>query len=137
MKIICLKHGIFEQTPDAHLKGEGCPVCRESKGERSIKHFLTKKGLSFKQQHRINQCRRKFPLPFDFAVFNEDGSLRCLIEYQGEQHFRPVKTWGGIENLLLIKERDEIKRKYCLDNNIPLYYVSYKEDVNTKLEGLL
>ena len=25
--IICPKHGDFEQTPNAHLSGEGCPEC--------------------------------------------------------------------------------------------------------------
>ncbi len=33
-KIICNKHGEFEQTPHNHLKGHGCPHCRESKGEK-------------------------------------------------------------------------------------------------------
>ena len=27
VKIICKKHGIFEQTPSNHLKGKGCPKC--------------------------------------------------------------------------------------------------------------
>lgn len=28
IKIICPEHGIFEQTPNNHLKGEGCPHCK-------------------------------------------------------------------------------------------------------------
>lgn len=27
VKIICPKHGVFEQTPNKHLSGQGCPVC--------------------------------------------------------------------------------------------------------------
>ena len=27
VKIICPKHGVFEQTPNNHLKGCGCPKC--------------------------------------------------------------------------------------------------------------
>jgi len=27
VKIICKKHGIFEQTPKKHLKGQECPKC--------------------------------------------------------------------------------------------------------------
>jgi len=27
VKIICHKHGIFKQTPNAHLQGNGCPKC--------------------------------------------------------------------------------------------------------------
>lgn len=27
VKIICSIHGVFEQTPNNHLKGSGCPKC--------------------------------------------------------------------------------------------------------------
>ena len=27
VKIICDKHGVFEQRPHNHLKGQGCPIC--------------------------------------------------------------------------------------------------------------
>lgn len=33
VKIICLKHGIFEQRPASHLKGIGCPKC--GRGQKS------------------------------------------------------------------------------------------------------
>ena len=29
VKIICPKHGYFLQTPEAHLKGQGCPLCKK------------------------------------------------------------------------------------------------------------
>ncbi len=28
VKIICPKHGLFPQTPDKHLRGQGCPKCK-------------------------------------------------------------------------------------------------------------
>lgn len=31
------------------------------------------------------------------------------IEYDGIQHFMPIKGWGGEENFEQIKERDRIK----------------------------
>lgn len=31
VEIICKKHGVFEQTPHAHLTGRGCPVCGKEK----------------------------------------------------------------------------------------------------------
>lgn len=27
VKIFCKNHGIFEQTPDSHIRGSGCPMC--------------------------------------------------------------------------------------------------------------
>jgi len=29
VKILCLTHGLFEQTPSNHLRGQGCPKCGE------------------------------------------------------------------------------------------------------------
>lgn len=29
VKIICNEHGVFEQVPDSHLRGSGCPGCAE------------------------------------------------------------------------------------------------------------
>lgn len=31
VKIICAKHGCFEQTPSSHMNGNGCPICGGSK----------------------------------------------------------------------------------------------------------
>ena len=35
--IICPKHGEFEQVPDSHLRGCGCPICRWEKAKESIR----------------------------------------------------------------------------------------------------
>lgn len=31
MSIICKLHGVFKQTPNAHLQGQGCPICAVKK----------------------------------------------------------------------------------------------------------
>ena len=31
VEIICCNHGTFEQTPSAHLQGQGCPTCKQEK----------------------------------------------------------------------------------------------------------
>ena len=35
--IICPEHGEFEQVPDSHLRGCGCPICRWKKAKESIR----------------------------------------------------------------------------------------------------
>ena len=44
VKIICKKHGIFEQIPSSHLSGKGCPKCateiRSSKQRKTTKEFI-------------------------------------------------------------------------------------------------
>ena len=39
------------------------------------------------------------PLRFDFAVFDDDGTLDFLIEYQGIQHYEPKSKFGGYSGL--------------------------------------
>jgi len=47
VKIICSKHGVFEQIPDNHLANKGCPKCRTSKGEINIQKILNDNNISY------------------------------------------------------------------------------------------
>ena len=33
INIICPEHGVFPQTPGAHLRGQGCPICGREKSD--------------------------------------------------------------------------------------------------------
>jgi hypothetical protein len=75
--INCHKHGIFKQKMNDHLYGNGCPICKESKGEVEIRKLLTNKGIDFKRQKTYSDCRYVRPLPFDIFIpsinaWNED-----------------------------------------------------------------
>lgn len=141
IKIICPEHGIFEQKAKNHRWGLGCRKCNQSKGERKIKQFLDSTGVNYTTEYTFEDCVDKTKLPFDFALFNGDGSIRCLIEYQGQQHFKVVDFWGKTEfDLKDQQRRDQIKRDYCHNNGICLLEVSYKQDLNEFFEeagGLL
>ena len=131
------KHGDFEQLPIDHLHGSGCPKCQMSRGERLILCYLEDHKIPFKFQYKFNNCRNKRPLPFDFAVFNKDNSIRCLIEYQGEQHFEKRGFYKEEEKTFKeLQKRDNIKKEFCKRNKIDLKYITYKEDVLKKMEAL-
>jgi hypothetical protein len=123
--IICSMHGEFEATPSNLLQGRGCPKCCSSKGEKKIRAILKKEKILFKEQYKIPDCKDKIPLPFDFAIFNSSNELIGLIEFQGEQHFKPIKVFGGEEKLAEQQKRDAIKREYCKTHRIPLLEVFY------------
>ena len=40
--IICPIHGEFEQTPNSHLSGQGCPKCKDDGDRSSIEQFIRK-----------------------------------------------------------------------------------------------
>lgn len=58
IKIICLEHGEFEQTPNSHLNGRGCKKCginsRISKISDTLENFI-KKSQNLHTDKKINQ----------------------------------------------------------------------------------
>lgn len=132
----CLSCGNFWMaTPKSVLvRKSGCSNCNSSLGIRDIINQLMKYNVKFKKEVRFKDCRYKKPLPFDIAVFNEDGSIKCLIEYDGDQHFntRFYESLGisKEESEIILNEvklRDSIKNKYCNMKDIKLIRISYKE----------
>lgn len=62
-------------------------------------------------------------LRYDFAIVNEDNSIKYLIECQGIQHRKPVKEFGGERQFEYQLEKDKLKRDYAERNNITLIEV--------------
>ena len=124
---------IWEVNPRSLLKGHSCPICNFSKGETITENYCKNNFLEYKSQYKINKCRYKNPLPFDFALFDKN-KLIALIEYQGIQHYEVVEHFGGESGYEITKKRDEIKRNYCISNNIPLIEIPYWID---DIEGYL
>lgn len=106
--------------------GEGCPPCKMSKGEKRIKWFLDDNNISYIYQNKFEECRDQFPLPFDFYL----PEYNLVIEYDGEQHFKPVdfanngKAWAEKAYQTVIYH-DEIKNRYCFMNNISMLRIPY------------
>ncbi len=131
----CLIHSYkWYPTPGNLLGGHGCPKCNESKGETQISLWLEQNKIINVPQKRFDDCCNTKPLPFDFYI----PESNVCIEYQGEQHYRPV-NFGGISdkeaynNFLKIQYHDEIKRNYCMENNIELICIPYWEDIDKYL----
>jgi len=130
VKIICPIHGIFEQVPQHHMRGVGCPMCSESKGERIIAKFLDDLKIKYKREKVFKNCRYKYPLPFDFYLFD----LNICIEYDGMQHFRAWNRIGGANALEKQIIKDSIKDQYCKNKNIKLIRIKYNDNIFEKLE---
>lgn len=117
----------WDITPNSFLRGTRCPKCQSSKGEKRIRLYLEDKNIKFKEEFTISECKNILPLPFDFAIFDNDNKLKLLIEYDGIQHFEPQEHFGGIEKFKIQCKTDNIKRKYCEKNNIRLLEIPYTE----------
>lgn len=126
---------VYEVTPQKFLAGRRCPACRESYGEAQVRAYLEKEGYYFVPQYAFDDLVNEKKLRFDFVVFEKDRIL-FAVEYDGEQHFKPIPFWGGLEGFKRNKARDEMKNKYCQDNNIPLIRIPFNtKDIFTELEN--
>ncbi len=127
MIVKCPIHGNFSQRIKNHLLGIGCPYCRESKGERDIEKILMDNGLKrnvdYYREYKFKDCKNIHPLPFDFYL----PSYSLCIEYDGEQHDKIVKFFGGFDSYEKRKINDKIKNQFCMDNNITLIRFNYKD----------
>lgn len=125
-KRISAKHVVcgYEWKPYASqlLAGEGCPKCKESVGERTIRLYLKKNNIAFEAQKCFEDCKDKRKLPFDFYL----PEINLMIEYDGRQHFHKNDDYfGGEESFRLRHQHDLIKNQYCIDNGIRLLRIPY------------
>ena len=54
VKILCPKHGLFEQTPSNHVKGKGCPFCE--KGQFTRAEFIESANEVHKYSYDYTRC---------------------------------------------------------------------------------
>lgn len=55
--------------------------------------------------------------------------MKLAIEYQGKQHYEPVKLFGGDEGFRRTQERDKRKADLCANNGVSLIYFRYDEPI--------
>ena len=113
-------------------KGHGCVACSRcgtSHGVQQIEKYLQDNHIVFEREATFPTCKRERMLPFDFAVYDDQGNLDYLIEFQGEQHYRASPLFGGKEKLRRVQEADAIKRRWARENGINLVIIDWNEDI--------
>lgn len=117
----------------------GCFECRScswkaSKGELVILEYLNENNINYKTEYWFEDLKsdKDKPLQFDFAILDDKNNLKMLIEYDGQQHFEPVKFGGiseeqSLENYKRTLRHDKLKNQYCKNNNIKLLRIPYWE----------
>jgi len=102
------------------VKDEGCPICKESKGEEKIRKLLDDMNVKYIRQHTFKDCiGKKRKLPFDFYLPNNN----LIIEFDGRHHFEIIDVFGGSKGFNEIKRNDEIKNDINI-MRIPYYQIN-------------
>ena len=92
----------------------------------TILYYIVKR--LFPKQTIRRHYRPDFLDKLELDIFIEEFQLG--IEYQGIQHFKPIKHWGGLEALKATKERDGRKKALCSETGIHLLYFTYEDNLS-------
>lgn len=89
-----------------------------------ILRILQQEGIDYELEYRFHD-----PLVsryrFDFAIFDNDHRLKCLLEYDSVLHFKETGLHHGRVSFTKAQERDRVKNQFCLRKKIPLYRIPY------------
>ena len=123
--IICPEHGEFWQTPHNHLNGKGCCKCHE---ECNVNETLL---FNFLKENYNGEIIRQYKSDWlngqtlDFYI----PAKNIGIEYQGVQHFKPVKYFGGVKKYEYTVSKDKEKFEKCKNNGVKLFYFSKEKKI--------
>lgn len=120
VSITCKDHGDFYQKPVDHIRGNGCPRCL-FKAQTRVYNKINSVFKNFIFEYSTEWL---FPQRFDMYL----KEYNIAIEYNGEQHYHPVKRFGGEEGYKICQERDKRKMEKCLQNNCKLFIVRYDHE---------
>lgn len=117
-----------------------CDCHKISSFQWIVNKLLIENNVSYRVEYSFPDLKGihgKNELKFDFAILNEDKSIKCLIECQGEQHYMPVNEFGGNSQYNTQVKNDKLKKEYVKQHNIKLIEISYKKKKYDKIETIL
>ena len=103
---------------------------RASRAEIKIEEILKDANLNFRMEYSFEGLASENgrPLRFDFVVFDDDGYVDFIIEYQGRQHYEASSKFGGKRGLYQQQHNDNKKRRFCALQDIKLVEIPYTEE---------
>ena len=105
----------------------------KSRMEETVNSYLIENGYNFVLHKHFDDLKRIGFLEFDFAILDDRNELLCLIECQGEQHYKNVGSFGAVQR----NETDQMKREYCEKNKINLFEIKYSDNIIESLVAIL
>lgn len=125
------KEALLEQLEAGDTSSCGCIV---SKGEEKIIEILKSFNIKYERQVSFKDLKNINLLKFDIAFHTVKNKL-ILIEYQGRQHYDKNSKFYSEDGVY----RDNLKKEYCLKNNILLLLFNdshSREEITEKVKEI-
>lgn len=112
---------------------------RASRGEIKIEEILTQADFNFKMEYSFKGLNSPSgrPLRFDFVVFDDEGNIDFIIEYQGRQHYEASSKFGGKRGLYQQQYNDNQKRRFCALHGLKLIEIPYTEEMSINYDYIM
>lgn len=113
---------------------KSCGCVSQPYMEHYVQQYLDDNGFVYESQKMYDDLLGVGggKLSYDFLVYDNDRP--CLfIECQGEQHYKPIKLFGGDEKFAVQQRHDELKRQYANTLGIPLLEIKYTYNTSAKV----
>ena len=117
---ICENEHEFISSPNIISAGTWCPYC-VNKTEQKLYDQLIKNYPTLQQQFKVDWCKKKTYLPFDFVIPEHN----IIIELDGPQHFMQISNWASPEETNI---NDKYKMECANKNNYSVIRLT-QEDV--------
>ena len=118
----------FESPLSSITNGVWCPFC-VNKTEKILFNKLVEVYNNLKQQYKVDWCKDKKHLPFDFVI--EERNI--IIELDGKQHFEQIGNWQSPEKT---RENDIYKMKRANENGFSIIRILQKDVYYNKYDWL-
>ena len=117
-----------------------CGCKRSSYGESRIESLLKDSNIPYQKEYSFSDLlsENNIPLRFDFVLFNEQGDISRIVEYDGEQHYlEKTNQFWKRDSLTQRQLRDKQKNAYCFEHKYPIVRIPYQEKNNISLDLVL
>ena len=95
--------------------------------ETTLKHIVVS---LFPNRTVLSHYRPEWLCGLELDIYVPE--IKLAFEYQGIQHFKAVKHWGGKDKLKIQQEHDARKKRICNELGINLVYFDYTEEITTE-----
>lgn len=132
---------IWLNSPDDILNNmSGCPQCAIGDNEKLVGMTIKDSSIYYEAQKSLHDILigEERRMRVDFYL----PDIKTIIEYNGEQHYKPVR-FGGISqeraeiNFIKQQERDQHLELLCSNNNINLIWIDGRLYKNDKLKNYM